>query len=327
MARLFACSSTSTFLFEKKAVPFHFFYGRVLQYMSLSSVRTELDDLVSRTANASSLTIGTISNAVLPPDIVVPGNVTADTIHANVQGEIVFLDGHLDMLTLSAQDITLAGASLVDEINAIKNTDLSSFSVQDGTVSAPSLAFQSDRNTGVFRPGSDTIALSAGGTAALTANATTTVVPGTLSASDVLVGGTSATTLKTDTWLQSTDGRDRVYYESGGATRFNGNVEATGAFVGDGRFLSNVASSNASTLTSGTLSNNVLPQHISFSGNITADTVHANIDFSHQTVDGELVLLDGQLNATTLSVDDITLAGESLVAKITDLETRLAALE
>lgn len=289
--------------------------------MALSSVRSELDDLASRSANASSLITGTISNSLLPHDIDIPGNVTANLIHANMQGEIIFLDGHLDMVTLSADDITLAGTSLVAEIQAIKNTNLSSFTVQDGSVTAPSLAFQNDRNTGVFRPANDTIALTAGGVTALSANATTVVIPGTVSATDVLVNGHSATTLRTDTWLQSSDGEDRVYYASNGSTLFDGNVHAP-IFIGDGRYLSNVASSNASTLTQGTLSNNVFPQNITISGNLTANTIFGNLDFSNQTVDGELVLVDGQLSA-----DDITLAGTSLVAKLAELESRLAALE
>jgi negative regulator of replication initiation len=284
-------------------------------------------------SNASTLSTGTLENARLPQDITISGDLTANTISGNldltnqtVDGELVLVDGHLTTTTLSADDITLAGTSLVAEIQAIKNTDLSSFTVQDGSAAAPSLAFQSDRNTGVFRPATDTIALTAGGATALSANATTVTIPGTVSATDVLVNGHSATTLRTDTWLQSSDGEDRVYYASNGSTLFDGNVHAP-IFIGDGRYLSNVASSNASTLTSGTLSNNVLPQDITISGNLTANTISGNIDFSNQTVDGELVLLDGHLDTTTLAADDITLAGESLVAKLAELESRLAALE
>jgi uncharacterized protein (DUF1778 family) len=278
------------------------------------------------TSNASSLTTGTLANARLPQDITITGDLTANAIYGNldlanqsVDGELVLLDGYLSTTTISADDITLAGNSLVAEIAAIKNTDLSSFTVQDGTASAPSLAFQSDTNTGLFRPGSDTVALAAGGATALEANATHVtmgnVVATTVSATDVLINGNSATTLRTDTWLQSTDGQDRVYYDTNGNTQFAGTVEAN-AFVGDGQFLSNVATSNASSLTTGTLANARLPQDITITGDLTANAIYGNLDLTNQSVDGELVLLDGHLSTTTISADDITLAGNSLVAEI-----------
>jgi hypothetical protein len=252
------------------------------------------------------------------------GILDANLLTGHLDGDIVFLDGHLDMTTLSADDITLAGNSLLAEIAAIKNTDLSSFTVQDGTAAAPSIAFQSDPNTGLFRSDDDTVALAAGGVAALSANAThvsmsnvvaTSVSATTVSASDVLINGNSATTLRTDVWLQSTDGQDRVYYASGGATQFNGNVEAD-RFIGDGQFLSNIATTDASTLTSGTLSNALLPQDISIQGDLTANAVYGNLDLTNQSVEGDIVFLDGHLDMTTLSADDITLAGNSLLAEI-----------
>jgi hypothetical protein len=285
-----------------------------IQYdMALSSVRTELDELVIRSGNASAFTTGILPDAVFPENLSIAGNVTANLIYANMEGEVIFVGG------LSVDDIIVAGTSVVDEIQAIKNTDLSSFAVQDGSAAAPSLAFQSDRNTGLFRPANDTVALAAGGVMALSANATTVTVPGTVSATHVLVNGESVTTLTTDTWLQSSDGEDRVYYSSNGSTLFHGNVHAP-IFIGDGRYLSNVASSNASTLIDGTLSNNVLPQDIIISGNITANTISGNLDVSNHTIDGELILLDGHLNTTTISADDITLAGTSLVADIEALK-------
>jgi hypothetical protein len=265
-----------------------------------------------------------VSNILTTDQIVVntessEGILDANLIKGQLDGDIVFLDGHLEMTTLSADDITLAGNSLLAEISNIKNTTLSSFTVQDGSAAAPSLAFQSDTNTGLFRPGSDTVALAAGGATALEANTTHVtmgnVVATTLAATDVLINGNSATTLRTDTWLQSTDGQDRVFYTSNGNTQFSGNVEAN-AFVGDGQFLSNVATSNASSLTTGTLSNALLPQDISIPGDLTANAIYGNLDLANQSVDGELVLLDGHLSTTTLSADDITLAGNSLVAEI-----------
>jgi hypothetical protein len=239
-----------------------------------------------------------------------------------VAADIVFLDGHLDMSTISADDITLAGNSLLAEIAAIKNTDLSTFTVQDGTASAPSLSFQSDPNTGLFRQGTDTVALAAGGVATLVANATH-VTMGNIVATDVLIDGNSATTLRTDTWLQSTDGQDRVYYTANGATRFNGNVEAN-VFVGDGQYLSNVATTDASSLVSGTLDTARLPADVTVSGNVTATTFFGNVDFTsyNQEIDGELTVLD------TLIVDgDVVIAGNSVEARLANIEARLAALE
>jgi hypothetical protein len=305
------------------------------------------------TANLTSIDAanitGTIDNTSLPQTIDIDGGLSSNTVTTNVlttdqivslsgngimdanlltgqlDGDIVFLDGHLEMTTLSADDITLAGNSLLAEISNIKNTDLSTFTVQDGSAAAPSVAFQSDSDTGVFRSGTNTVALAAGGATALTANAThvtaNNVVATTVSATDILINGNSATTLRTDTWLQSTDGQDRVYYDTNGNTQFAGNVEAN-AFVGDGQFLSNVATTDASTLISGTLDNARLPQTITISGDLTANAVYGNLDLTNQTVDGELTVLD------TLVVDtDVVINGNSVETRLADLESRLAALE
>lgn len=47
-----------------------------------------------------------------------------------------------------------------------------------GTVTAPSFSFDGDNNTGVYRPGADQLALTAGGTQALLANNTGITIPG-----------------------------------------------------------------------------------------------------------------------------------------------------
>ena len=57
-----------------------------------------------------------------------------------------------------------------------------------GSVTAPSFSFDGDNNTGVYRPGADQVALSAGGTQALLAESTGITIPGNLT-----VSGTTTT--------------------------------------------------------------------------------------------------------------------------------------
>ena len=58
-----------------------------------------------------------------------------------------------------------------------------------GSATAPSFSFDGDNNTGVYRPGADQLALTAGGTQALLANNTGITIPG-----NVGIGGITTPT-------------------------------------------------------------------------------------------------------------------------------------
>ena len=101
--------------------------------------------------------------------------------------------------------------------------------VEDGTAAAPGLAFTSDLNTGLFRVGSDQIAISTGGTSRLAVS--TTAVSSTL-AVDVPLGavGTPSITftgdLNTGIWSPAAD---TIAISTGGTSRIT--VDASGRLL------------------------------------------------------------------------------------------------
>jgi hypothetical protein len=99
--------------------------------------------------------------------------------------------------------------------------------IEDGTASSPGLAFADDLNTGVFSPGADQVAFTAGGTARLTA--TTTGITSALPV-DVPLGSASAPTVTftgdTNTGIYS-PGADQVAVATNGTGRLF--VDASGS--------------------------------------------------------------------------------------------------
>ena len=92
--------------------------------------------------------------------------------------------------------------------------------IEDGTAGAPGLAFADDLNTGVFSPGADQVAFTAGGTARLTA--TTTGITSALPV-DVPLGSASAPTVTFTGDLNTgiySPGADQVGISTGGTSRF-----------------------------------------------------------------------------------------------------------
>ena len=57
--------------------------------------------------------------------------------------------------------------------------------IDDGTAGAPGLAFTNDTNTGLFRPGADILAFSAGGTERARLDSTGLTLAGTLTVNGV----------------------------------------------------------------------------------------------------------------------------------------------
>ena len=101
--------------------------------------------------------------------------------------------------------------------------------IEDGTASSPGLAFADDLNTGVFSPGADQVAFTAGGTARLTA--TTTGITSALPV-DVPLGSASAPTVTFTGDLNTgiySPGADQVAISTGGTGRVfvdaSGNVK------------------------------------------------------------------------------------------------------
>jgi hypothetical protein len=104
--------------------------------------------------------------------------------------------------------------------------------IEDGTASSPGLAFADDLNTGVFSPGADQVAFTAGGTARLTA--TTTGITSALPV-DVPLGSASAPTITFTGDLNTgiySPGADQVAVATNGVQRIN--IEADGDINIDG---------------------------------------------------------------------------------------------
>jgi hypothetical protein len=101
--------------------------------------------------------------------------------------------------------------------------------IEDGTASSPGLAFADDLNTGVFSPGADQVAFTAGGTARLTA--TTTGITSALPV-DVPLGSASAPTVTFTGDLNTgiySPGADQVAVATNGTGRLF--VDASGKIL------------------------------------------------------------------------------------------------
>ena len=231
-------------------------------------------------SNASLLTEGTLSQDRFPTTIgneetvfigngalltgieSVVDNLNVSTVTANVY----YGDGGL----LSNVSILTSGY-VEEDFDVLGNlTGNLVLANTDGTEAAPSYAFRSELDLGMYRASANTLGIAA--------------------------GGTEVAQISTDGLL------------------VNGNVSAT-YLLGNGALLEGVASSNASSLTEGVISQSVLPQTLgntltSFVGNgyylesLNAAALSGNIDADvvlDGNVDGEIIL-EGEIDASVLIV-------------------------
>lgn len=100
----------------------------------------------------------------------------------------------------------------------------------DGTVSAPGVAFTSDTDTGIYRIGANNIGFAAGGTAFMTANATTVTIPASVS----ITGGLSVDLGSTSGAASSItiDSQDTSGNNDAGAVTIKGGNAATALYFG-----------------------------------------------------------------------------------------------
>jgi len=140
------------------------------------------------------------------------------------------------------------------------------------------------------------------------------------------LGNLEAQTANIGTWpvntwqISNLDAANRVYYANGGPTILrsgdgtftmqkpdganvlhitsDGNVIVE-HIVGDGRYLSNVASSNASFLDQGTVDTTLLPGNIVITDNYYGNAVYANLggEYLYGNVEGDFVIEGGNLHA------------------------------
>lgn len=75
------------------------------------------------------------------------------------------VDGTVTAAALVANDLDVAGTAAIDGAVTMGSTAtvVGVLSVADGAVGTPGIAFASDPNTGIYRPGVDQVALTAGG--------------------------------------------------------------------------------------------------------------------------------------------------------------------
>ena len=101
----------------------------------------------------------------------------------------------------------------------------------DGSVSAPSISFEDDTNTGIYRKAADTIALTAGGTEALSATASgVTMTAATVTTATITTG--NITTVDLGNWT-ITESSGTLYFATGGTNKMKLEADGTLTTVGD----------------------------------------------------------------------------------------------
>lgn len=118
----------------------------------------------------------------------------------------------------------------VDQVNDRINIE-SLIHTLDGSVSAPSISFENDTNTGIYRKAADTIALTAGGTEALSATASgVTMTAATVTTATITTG--NITTVDLGNWT-ITESSGTLYFATGGTNKMKLEADGTLTTVGD----------------------------------------------------------------------------------------------
>jgi hypothetical protein len=114
----------------------------------------------------------------------------------------------------------------------------------DGTAAAPSIAFESDPNTGIYRPGADQVAISTNGTARLYVGSTGSVGIGTTSPSTLLDLQSASPTLRLAPTTQNNSSSIELGVLNGGVNAY-AKIDATNSATYDTniRFWTNASGS------------------------------------------------------------------------------------
>src|SRR5210317_1889648 len=254
-------------------------------------------------SNASLLTEGTLSQERLPTTI---GN--ASTTY---YGDGGFLSNVSATVDVSNLDLIITSGYIEQDFDVLGNlTGNLVLANTDGTATAPAYAFRNDLGTGLYL-GSNALGIAVDSTALATVSSDGLTVNGNISGAYILGNGALLEGVASSNASSLTEGvisQSVLPQTLGNAlTDFVGNsLDVTGNvsgsyILGNGALLDGVASSNASSLTEGVISQSVLPQTL---GNALTDFVGNSLDASGN-VSGSYILGNGfyldDLNANNLS--------------------------
>ena len=254
-------------------------------------------------SNASLLTEGTLSQERLPTTI---GN--ASTTY---YGDGGFLSNVSATVDVSNLDLIITSGYIEQDFDVLGNlTGNLVLANTDGTATAPAYAFRNDLGTGLYL-GSNALGIAVDSTALATVSSDGLTVNGNISGAYILGNGALLEGVASSNASSLTEGvisQSVLPQTLGNAlTDFVGNsLDVTGNvsgsyILGNGALLEGVASSNASSLTEGVISQSVLPQTL---GNALTDFVGNSLDASGN-VSGSYILGNGfyldDLNANNLS--------------------------
>src|SRR5210317_738488 len=253
-------------------------------------------------SNASLLTEGTLSQERLPTTI---GN--ASTTY---YGDGGFLSNVSATVDVSNLDLIITSGYIEQDFDVLGNlTGNLVLANTDGTATAPAYAFRNDLGTGLYL-GSNALGIAVDSTALATVSSDGLTVNGNISGAYILGNGALLEGVASSNASSLTEGvisQSVLPQTLGNAlTDFVGNsLDVTGNvsgsyILGNGALLEGVASSNASSLTEGVISQSVLPQTL---GNALTDFVGNSLDASGN-VSGSYILGNGfyldDLNANNL---------------------------
>jgi len=185
----------------------------------------------------------------------------------------------------------------------------------DGTAAAPSIGFESDPNTGIYRPGADQLAISTGGTGRLFVDASGRVGVGTGSPGsifDVKPSASASTiryevgTLNSDSIRISAGGTVNTYLEYRGYLGHAWFVDATerARIDSSGRLLVGTSSARSNLFTGSNTSTTL----VEAAGSYVASAAHV---FNANSVAGpELVF--GKTRGTTVGSNTIVQSGDDI---------------
>src|SRR5210317_698739 len=254
-------------------------------------------------SNASLLTEGTLSQERLPTTI---GNVST-----TYYGDGGFLSNVSATVDVSNLDLIITSGYIEQDFDVLGNlTGNLVLANTDGTATAPAYAFRNDLGTGLYL-GSNALGIAVDSTALATVSSDGLTVNGNISGAYILGNGALLEGVASSNASSLTEGvisQSVLPQTLGNAlTDFVGNsLDVTGNvsgsyILGNGALLEGVASSNASSLTEGVISQSVLPQTL---GNALTDFVGNSLDASGN-VSGSYILGNGfyldDLNANNLS--------------------------
>jgi len=244
-------------------------------------------------SNASLLTEGTLSQERLPTTI---GN--ASTTY---YGDGGFLSNVSATVDVSNLDLIITSGYIEQDFDVLGNlTGNLVLANTDGTATAPAYAFRNDLGTGLYL-GSNALGIAVDSTALATVSSDGLTVNGNISGAYILGNGALLEGVASSNASSLTEGvisQSVLPQTLGNAlTDFVGNsLDVTGNvsgsyILGNGALLEGVASSNASSLTEGVISQSVLPQTL---GNALTDFVGNSLDVTGN-VSGSYILGNGAL--------------------------------